>query len=296
MSRRRRWAMFIVAMVEAMLWSGNIFGWASLVHVLKLQGVYSNLCPLDPTHDAYTTDLNVTTPAGLNATSSLIHNKTGFVCPPQDDRMALLYTVACVVYATPGIVIGYALHHFGLAFTRVTGGLMVSCGFVLLSFTSQATPNYLWGATLLLAIGGNTIRMSGLQYGNLFPEHRNTAMAIISGVFTPSAGIMMLVQTMYEGGMAWHKICWVFAMASFMVVALTPLMPRHHIPMSLEPENHGCQDNQVEKRQSSLKMSIFSVSSMLHAYWIFINMLGVTLFNTHFNTWINKFSQTEEEG
>lgn len=58
-------------------------------------------------------------------------------CPAQDDRMALLYTVACCVYCTPGVFIGYALHHFGLAFTRVMGGLMVSGGFLLLSFTTE---------------------------------------------------------------------------------------------------------------------------------------------------------------
>lgn len=63
-----------------------------------------------------------------------------------------------------------------------------------------AAPDNLWGATLLLAVGGNTIRMSGLQFGNLFPEHRNTAMAIISGIFTPSAGIMVLLQVCWGGG------------------------------------------------------------------------------------------------
>lgn len=47
MSRGRRWAVFVVAMVETMLWSGTIFGWASLVHALKLQGVYYDLCPVD---------------------------------------------------------------------------------------------------------------------------------------------------------------------------------------------------------------------------------------------------------
>ncbi|MPC31875.1 Solute carrier family 43 member 3 [Portunus trituberculatus] len=170
--------------------------------------------------------------------------------------MALLYTVACVVYSTPGIFIGYALHHFGLAFTRVLGGLMVSCGFILLSLTTAAAPDNLWGATILLSVGGNTIRMSGLQFGNLFPEGRNTAMAIISGVFTPSAGIMTLLQAVSKE----------------------------------DPDEKKEKEDEV-----SLKSSIFSLSSLLHAYWVFINLLGVTLFNTHFNTWINRFATTEDE-
>ena len=58
MSRGRRYFVFLVAMAETMLWSGTIFGWASLVHVLKVQGVYSNLCP----DHAHTTALNTTAP------------------------------------------------------------------------------------------------------------------------------------------------------------------------------------------------------------------------------------------
>lgn len=47
MSRGWRWMVFAVGVVEAMLWSGTIYGWASLVHVLKLQGVYYSLCSKD---------------------------------------------------------------------------------------------------------------------------------------------------------------------------------------------------------------------------------------------------------
>ncbi|KAK3867117.1 hypothetical protein Pcinc_027401 [Petrolisthes cinctipes] len=159
--RPQQWFVFVIGMLETMLWSGVIFGWASLTY-----------------------------PS----------------CSAQDERFALLYTVACVVYTTPGILVGYGLHHLGLAFTRVMGGFMVCCGFLLLSLTSAATPDYLWGAIILLSVGGNTMRMGGLQFANLFPSARNTAMAIISGIFTPSAGILMVLQVntnCFDGG----KVC-----------------------------------------------------------------------------------------
>lgn len=68
MPRGWRWAVFTVGMVETMLWSGTIYGWASLVHVLKIQGVYYNLCPLDQLeHLDYAPDAhNTTTHASLN--------------------------------------------------------------------------------------------------------------------------------------------------------------------------------------------------------------------------------------
>lgn len=79
-SRAWRWGMFLVAMAETMLWSGTIFGWASLVHVLKLQGVYSNLCPIDQPNTNHTPSIRISltathhthkvSPAGARSSSS----------------------------------------------------------------------------------------------------------------------------------------------------------------------------------------------------------------------------------
>ncbi|KAK3869669.1 hypothetical protein Pcinc_025031, partial [Petrolisthes cinctipes] len=255
--RLQRWFVFVIGILETMLWSGVIFGWASLVHALKIQGVYSNLCAPKITpggyNDNYTiNNININNNTininnNDNNNNSIISpvtqnyeiedfflpesdNGTYPSCTAQDEKFALLYTVACVVYSTPGILVGYGLHHLGLAFTRIMGGLMVCCGFLLLSLTSAATPDYLWGAIVMLSVGGNTVRMAGLQFANLFPSARNTAMAIISGIFTPSAGVLMVVQSLYESGLDWHYCCWVFASASSLMIIFTPLVPRHHIP------------------------------------------------------------------
>lgn len=47
-----------------MLWSGTIYGWASLVHVLKVQGVYYDLCRVHPSENIvidYSQDADNTT-------------------------------------------------------------------------------------------------------------------------------------------------------------------------------------------------------------------------------------------
>ncbi|KAK4304992.1 hypothetical protein Pmani_023092 [Petrolisthes manimaculis] len=138
-----RWFVFIVGLVETMVWSGTVFGWASLVHVMKLQGIYSNLCY--PNNDVgedggdgvvYAVfQGNVTYPTN-NLTAGFVvpyEENTSGGCDAQDARFALIYVMANVVYATPGILVGYALHHLGLAFTRVTGGVMITLGFLMLS-------------------------------------------------------------------------------------------------------------------------------------------------------------------
>lgn len=89
MSRGWRWTVFLVGLVESMLWSGTIYGWASLVHVLKVQGVYYHLCSKDPfeysdvgsTQDAH----NTTAPTPLynnKVRSSSIHSSTSCFLQP----------------------------------------------------------------------------------------------------------------------------------------------------------------------------------------------------------------------
>lgn len=55
-------------------------------------------------------------------------------------------------------------------------------------------PDYLWAGIILLSMGGNMIRMAGLQLADLFPSSNTTAMAFISGIITPSAAVMMFLQ------------------------------------------------------------------------------------------------------
>ncbi|XP_027207320.2 equilibrative nucleobase transporter 1 isoform X1 [Penaeus vannamei] len=282
---------FLVGIFETMVWSGTIFGWASLVHVLKTMGVYSHLCK-ESLHQVYSLSSNAT--REVDDTMLVLKDSTKLACSSQDQQFALIYTVACVLYSIPGILLGYCLHHFGLAVTRVLGGLLISSGFVLLALTTADSPSYLWGAAIFLSIGGNIIRMAGLQLGNLFPERRNTAMAIISGMFTPSAGMFIILQYAREAGLPWVYICAGFAGVASFILLFTPLMPRHHVPYTDEIETK----DEVKDEKADMKPvreSIFSWSNTFHTYWVFSNMFCVVLFSTYFNSWVNKFSETTEE-
>ncbi|XP_042880670.1 solute carrier family 43 member 3-like isoform X2 [Penaeus japonicus] len=291
MSRGHRWLVFLVGIFETMVWSGTVFGWASLVHVLKTKGVYGNLCK-ESLHQVYSLSANATR-EGDDAVLMLT-DSTKVACSSQDQQYALIYTIACVLYSSPGILIGYCLHHFGLAVTRILGGLLVFSGFVLLALTTAESPSFLWGAAIFLSVGGNIVRMAGLQLGNLFPERRNTAMAIISGMFTPSAGIFIILQYACEAGLPWEYICSGFAAVASLILLLTPLMPRHHVPYT---DNIESKDEVVKEKDTSkaVKESLFSWSNALHTYWVFSNMFCVVLFSTYFNSWINTFSEDTAE-
>lgn len=45
LSKTRRVLIFLIGVVESTLFAGVIFGWPQLVHVLKVEGIYRDLCP-----------------------------------------------------------------------------------------------------------------------------------------------------------------------------------------------------------------------------------------------------------
>ncbi|XP_063594930.1 equilibrative nucleobase transporter 1-like [Penaeus indicus] len=210
--RYRRWCIFLVGLLESLLFGGTIFGWAQLAYVLKEQGIFSHLC-------------NATVTS--RAPSEIVTFKG---CAAQDETFALIYTVACTLYSTPGILLGYMLHHLGLAVTRISGGLMLVTGFLCLGQVSKEAPVWLYPAMVLLSLGGNQLRMSGLQFGNLFPRYRSTAICVISGVFSASAGLFFFVQLAVDAGISLRHANWVLAGMASLTLPVTIIMPCHHIP------------------------------------------------------------------
>ncbi|CAL4059586.1 unnamed protein product [Meganyctiphanes norvegica] len=310
MSLAHRIMIFLIGISESILWSGCIFGWPQLVQVLKMNGIYSHLCK--------TTVVGGT--SIFNGTSEEQHQSIEYTgCSAQDERYALIYTVCCVLYSTPGIFIGYSLHHFGLAATRVAGGLMMTGGFLLLSAITIESPDYLWGGAILISVAGNTIRMAGLQFGNLFPQHCAAAMSVISGIFSVSAAVFVLFTYGTSLGLSWQNMCYIYAFVASLILVATLFVPVKHIPYKegtvdnndLDEESKkkmieqdsvkqimisgGKEGDTKKNKEISLSGSLFSLSNLLNIYWLFINLIGITIFATFFNSWINRIAENLEE-
>lgn len=306
---------YLIGIFEAITWSGCIFGWPQMLQVLKMNGIYSHLCETNVKGFLFS---NVTSQDQLQNDMTL-NSPVYLHCPAQDERYALIYTVSCVLYSAPGILNGYSLHHFGLAATRVAAGLMMMGGFLCLSAITIESPDYLWGGAILISISGNTIRMSGLQFGSLFPKHCATATSVISGIFSASAAVFILFTYGSSAGLSWQSMCYIYAFAASFILVATVIIPLKHIPYAkvpvgsnLDEESRGKTSKEdtalkvkissanrkvnPEKEQGiSLLVSLFSYSNILFIYWYSINMVSVTIFTAFFNSWIHRISQNSEE-
>nr|XP_053639699.1 LOW QUALITY PROTEIN: equilibrative nucleobase transporter 1-like [Cherax quadricarinatus] len=247
LSLARRVTIFVIGVVESMLFAGTVFGWPQLVHVLKVEGLYSDLChgfstPSSLLPHAHTS-LNTPTPPhqafnntrchGLNNTFEISRSHIVGVeqCGPQDERFALIFTVAVGCYSVPGVLVGYLLHHAGLRVTRVSAGTMLTMGFLFLGMATKESPNWVFASMIFLALGGNQLRLSVMQFGDLFPLHRSTAISLLSGIYAASAALFIIFQYTASAGLQRSHVCWFLAALSTLSIFLTFLMPVHHIPV-----------------------------------------------------------------
>ena len=140
------WKKYLVAgwaFTECLLFGGLLYGWGSLVFVLKDEGVYANLCHISET-ESNSSNLSV----NYNVTSS--NQSIGYVvvtttlssnasnssdsvtedvaagkvrqerCVPQDEKMALCFTIASAIFCAGCAVMGHINYKFGTRVTRIS--------------------------------------------------------------------------------------------------------------------------------------------------------------------------------
>ncbi|KAM6939589.1 solute carrier family 43 member 3a [Xenentodon cancila] len=212
-TRLRYWLTLASGMVECLCFAGVVFGYASLVFVLKKDGYFGDLCASDP-------DSNSTLP------------ETG--CRSQDEQFSLVFTIASFLNNFLNLVNGYLFDRFGTMATRLLGISLYTTGTLLVAFTSAAFSQMLFPALSCIAVGGILLLMTNMQVGNLFAAHRSTIITLYNGAFDSSAAVFFIIKVLYERGISLHASFLFLSFCSIIHVARTfLLMPKTHIPYPL---------------------------------------------------------------
>ena len=95
----------VVLIIETSFFSNNTSGWASLLVIMKAEGVYSDLCrdtstPSEPS--------NTTEPATR-------------ACSKQNERFNLILTITWVVSLTASMLVGLLVDKFDMKIVRTLG-------------------------------------------------------------------------------------------------------------------------------------------------------------------------------
>uniref|UniRef100_A0A8C7JNZ7 Solute carrier family 43 member 3a n=1 Tax=Oncorhynchus kisutch TaxID=8019 RepID=A0A8C7JNZ7_ONCKI len=199
-------------LVECLCFAGVVFGWASLVFVLKTDGYFTDLC------------VNRTT--GPNSTVETD-------CSGQDEQFSLVFTVTSFMNNFLTLPNGFIFDRFVFfSTTEIQAELGLCCLCVSLSLIALSM--LLFPALSFIAVGGILFLITNIQVGNLFGSHRSTIITLYNGAFDSSSAIFLIIKVMYEGGVSLRSSFLILSVCSVIHLLRTFfLMPNTHIPYPL---------------------------------------------------------------
>ncbi|XP_061756090.1 equilibrative nucleobase transporter 1-like isoform X1 [Nerophis ophidion] len=208
----RRGLSVFTGMVECLCFAGILFGWASLVFILKTQGFFGSFC------------VNAT---GINSSQVLD-------CRGQDEQFSLVFTIASFMNYFVTLLNGFIFDRFGTTVARVYAICLHLMGTLMVAFSTPARAALLFPALSFIAVGGSMLLLTNFQVANLFPNNRSTVITLLNGAFGSSAVVFLIVKLVFEAGIS-HRASFLFLSACSIIHVLRTvfLLPRHIIPYPL---------------------------------------------------------------
>lgn len=212
----KRLGTLLSGLLECMCFTGVIFGWASLVYVLKDMRYFEELC--------------------VPAANGTGNGTQGPDCRAQDEQLSLVFTVGSFMNNFMACPTGYIFDRFGTRPARLLAISLYTGGMLLIAFSTAATALILFPAMCLLSIGGILLILTNMQVGNLFGKHRSTIITLYNGAFDSSSAVFLVVKLLYEQSLTLRDMfLFLSACSAWHLTRTFFLMPRWHIPYPLPP-------------------------------------------------------------
>uniref|UniRef100_A0A8C6T092 Solute carrier family 43 member 3a n=1 Tax=Neogobius melanostomus TaxID=47308 RepID=A0A8C6T092_9GOBI len=220
-TRPRYWLTLASGLVECLCFAGVLFGWASLVFVLKEDGYFGQYCE-----------------GGLNSTSL---NED---CSRRDEQFSLVFTIGSFLNNFMTFTNGYIFDRFDDI--HYYAKVYKEC---FLSF-HKAFSEMLFPAMACLGVGGILLLITNMQVGNLFAGHRSTVITLYNGAFDSSSAVFLIFKILYEQGVSLRSSFLALSLCGIVHLTRTfLLLPRSRIPYPL-PEKYTYGDIACGKANS----------------------------------------------
>ncbi|KAF7667598.1 hypothetical protein LDENG_00053430 [Lucifuga dentata] len=198
----RRWWMAVTAMIENLLCSAVLLGWGSLLIMLKREGFYSHLCSEN----------------GL-VVVSLGNTSTGEVeewlsCVDQEEMLNLGFTIGSFLLSATTLPLGILMDRFGPRPIRMMGSTCFGLSCIIMAISAY-NPDVL-SALIFLALslngfGGICLTFTSLTLPNMFGALSSTIMSLMIGSYASSAITFPGVKLIYDAGLSFRVIMWMWA-------------------------------------------------------------------------------------
>ncbi|XP_061075200.1 equilibrative nucleobase transporter 1-like isoform X2 [Conger conger] len=214
--RLRCWLTLATGLVECLFFTGVIYGWASLVFILKASGYFSDQC------------VNATGPNGTQYMD----------CSKQNELFSLVFTITVILQNFLSFLNGFFFDRFGTMASRLLAIILYTTGTLLIAFSHPEISNILFPGLACIAIGNSMLLLANMQVGNLFDTHRSTIITLCIGASSSSAITFLIIKVASERGISLHHSFFFLSACSVIHLMRTfILMPKRHIPYPL-PEGY----------------------------------------------------------
>lgn len=194
---RRRWWMAITAVFENLFCSAVLLGWGSLLIMLKQEGFYSHLCTENKTEI-------------VNASTSDERPS----CVEQEEMLNLGFTIGSFLLSAATLPLGILMDRFGPRPIRLCGSacFAVSCAMMSLSsHNTEVLSALIFLALSLNGLGGICLTFTSLTLPNMFGSLSSTVMSLMIGSYASSAVTFPGVKLIYDAGLSFTAIMWIWA-------------------------------------------------------------------------------------
>ncbi|NWX37286.1 S43A3 protein, partial [Notiomystis cincta] len=213
----KRLGTLLSGLLECGAFCGIIFGWASLVFVLKDLGYFEGLCQPSATPSANFT--------------------LGSDCSGQDEQFSLVFTIGSFMNNFMTFPMGVIFDRFGTTAARLIAISLYTGGTLLVAFSTPEMAVLLFPAMSMLSVGGILLILTNMQVGNLFGNYRSIIITLYNGAFDSSSAVFLIVKLLYEHGLSLRAMFLFLASCSAWHLLRTLfLMPHTRIPYPLPPD------------------------------------------------------------
>ncbi|KAG7235866.1 hypothetical protein INR49_002063, partial [Caranx melampygus] len=201
----RRWWMAITAIIENLLFSAVLLGWASLLIMLKNEGFYSHVCIENETVQANTTSLE------SSAWPS---------CVEQEEILNLGFTIGSFLLSAATLPLGILMDRYGPRPLRLIGSscFALSCAMIAAAaYDPEVLSALIFPAVSFNGFGGICLTFTSLTLPNMFGNVRSTILSLMIGSYASSAVTFPGVKVIYDFGVSFRVIMWVWSGMACMV-------------------------------------------------------------------------------
>ncbi|XP_029912468.1 solute carrier family 43 member 1b [Myripristis murdjan] len=202
---RRRWWMAITAVIENLLFSAVLLGWGSLLIMLKNEGFYSHLCIENETISS-------------NVTSW--ESGEWLSCVEQEEMLNLGFTIGSFLLSAATLPLGILMDKYGPRPLRLIGSscFAASCAMIAsAAYNPEVLSPLIFIAVSFNGFGGICLTFTSLTLPNMFGNVRSTILSVMIGSYASSAVTFPGVKLVYDLGVSFRIIMWVWSGMACMV-------------------------------------------------------------------------------